>query len=88
MGRRRRVCVVRGPLAPWASGFEGWLVARGYLPSAVFHRSCLLGAVSLWLDREGLDAGELTGERAELFLGERRDGVCDVGLAAVRRVAA
>ena len=71
MGRRRRVCV-RGPLAPWASGFEGWLVVRGYSPSAVFHRCCLLGALSLWLDREGLAAGELTGERAELFLGERR----------------
>ena len=47
MERRRRVCVVRGPLAPWASGFEGWLVARGYRPSAVFHRSCLLGVLSL-----------------------------------------
>jgi hypothetical protein len=55
MERRRRVCVVRGPLAPWASGFEGWLVARGYRPSAVFHRSCLLGVLSLAFGLTGRD---------------------------------
>jgi hypothetical protein len=71
MGRRVRKCVVRGPLAPWASGFDGWLADRGFSPSSVFHRLCLLASLSRWLEREGLGAGELTGERAELFLAER-----------------
>ena len=31
MGRARvRTWAVRGPLAPWAAGFECWLAARGY----------------------------------------------------------
>jgi integrase/recombinase XerD len=74
MGRKVRGCRVRGPLAPWAPGFEHWLLGRGYLPSAVFHRCCLLAVLSLWLERRGLDAWELTEERALLFVAERRAG--------------
>lgn len=74
MGRRVSGCRVRGPLAPWAPGFEHWLLGRGYLPSAVFHRCCLLAVLSLWLERRGLDAWELTEERALLFVAERRAG--------------
>ena len=72
MGRRVRGCRVRGPLAPWQAGFEGWLLGRGYLPSAVFHRCCLLAALSLWLEQQGMGASELTSERAALFVAERR----------------
>jgi integrase/recombinase XerD len=72
MGRRVRVCVVRGPLAPWAAGFESWLAARGYSPSAIYNRACLLASLSRWLDGEGFGVAELTEERAELFLGARR----------------
>lgn len=72
MERRVRRCTVRGPLAPWASGFEDWLLERGYRPSAVFHRCCLLAAMSRWLERRGLGASEFTGERAALFVAERR----------------
>jgi len=32
------VPVVSGPLTPFATGFESWLVARGYSRSAVGHR--------------------------------------------------
>jgi integrase/recombinase XerD len=74
MGRKVCGCRVRGPLAPWAPGFEHWLLGRGYLPSAVFHRCCLLAVLSLWLERRGLDAWELTEERALLFVAERRAG--------------
>jgi integrase/recombinase XerD len=74
MGRRVRGCRVRGPLAPWQAGFERWLLGRGYLPSAVFHRCWLLAVLSLWLERRGLDAWELTEERALLFVAERRAG--------------
>jgi integrase/recombinase XerD len=72
MGRRLRSCRVRGPLAPWQDGFEGWLLGRGYLPSAVFHRCWLLAALSLWLERQGMGASGLTSERAALFVAERR----------------
>jgi integrase/recombinase XerD len=72
MGRRVRTCVVRGPLAPWAAGFEGWLAARGFSPSAAYHRVCLLAALSRWLAGEGLTASDLTEESAELFLDARR----------------
>jgi hypothetical protein len=42
MRRRVRGWTVRGPLAPWAAGFEGWLAGRGYSSSAVVHRLWLL----------------------------------------------
>ncbi len=72
MGRRVRGWTVKGPLAPWAAGFECWLLGRGYLPSAVFHRLWLLAAMSLWLERQGLGACELTEQRGMLFVAERR----------------
>jgi integrase/recombinase XerD len=73
MGRSRvRVRAVRGPLAPWAAGFECWLAARGYASRSVYHRVCQLSLLSRWLEREGLRAGDLTEERAERFLDARR----------------
>jgi integrase/recombinase XerD len=73
MGRARvRIRAVRGPLAPWAAGFESWLAARGYASRSVYHRVCQLSLLSRWLEREGLRAAELTDERAEQFLDVRR----------------
>src|SRR5882757_8460543 len=72
MGRGVRRWTVRGPLVPWASGFERWLTGRGYSPSVVDKRMWLLASLSRWLEREGFDAGGLTVDRAELFLAERR----------------
>ena len=72
MGRRVRPCMVRGPLGPWAAGFESWLLARWYSPWTVRYRVCMLADLSRWLAREGLGARDLTAERAELFVGERR----------------
>jgi integrase/recombinase XerD len=69
---RVRTRAVRGPLAPWAAGFESWLAARGYASRSVYHRVCALSLLSLWLEREGLTAGDLTDERAERFLDDRR----------------
>lgn len=59
-------------MAPWAAGFECWLVARGYASRSVYHRVCQLSLLSRWLEREGLRAGDLTEERAERFLDARR----------------
>jgi integrase/recombinase XerD len=72
MGQRVHGWTVRGPLAPWAPGFAQWLTARGYRPSAVRHRLWLLAAMSLWLQRRGLEPADLTDERALLFVAERR----------------
>ncbi len=72
MGQRVRGWTVRGPLAPWAPGFEEWLVGRGYQPSAVRHRLWLLAAMSRWLERRRLEPWDLTHERALLFVAERR----------------
>jgi integrase/recombinase XerD len=73
MGRARvRTVPVRGPLAPWAAGFEGWLTTRGYASRSIYPRVCQLSLLSRWLEREGLTAADLTDERAERFLDARR----------------
>jgi integrase/recombinase XerD len=72
MGGGVRPCMVRGSLAPWAPGFEDWLVARGFSRWTVRNRFCLFAVLSGWLEREGLCAGDLDEERAGLFVAARR----------------
>src|SRR5438477_485646 len=64
---------VRGPLAPWAGGFERWLAARGYARWSVRKRVCQLARLSCWLEREGLAVWELNEQSAELFVASRRE---------------
>jgi integrase/recombinase XerD len=66
-------CRVRGPLAPWAAGFERWLAARGYARLSVRKRVCQLARLSSWLEREGLAVRELNEQSAELFVAARRE---------------
>ena len=54
MGKRVRVSVVSGPLAPFAAGYESWLSSRSYSPSAAEDRLCQLGQLSRWLEHERL----------------------------------
>ena len=72
MGGGVRPCAVRGSLAPWAPGFEDWLVARGFSRWTVRQRVCLFAVLSGWLEREGLGAGDLDEARAGLFVAARR----------------
>ena len=72
MGRKVWVPVVSGPLAPYAAGFASWLSSRAYSRSATADRLYQLDQLSRWLEREGLDVGELTGEQAERFAAARR----------------
>lgn len=72
MGRTVWVPVVSGPLAPYAAGFESWLTSRAYSVSAAADRLYQFDQLSRWLGREGLDAGELTSERAARFAAGRR----------------
>jgi integrase/recombinase XerD len=72
MGGSVRPCAARGPLAPWVAGFQSWLVGRGFSRWTVRQRLCLFAVLSGWLEREGLAAGDLSEERAELFVAARR----------------
>jgi integrase/recombinase XerD len=70
----RMVCArtVRGPLAGSAHGFEEELVRRGYAPGSVRGRLQQLDDLSRWLECQGLAPDELTPDREDLFLRERR----------------
>ena len=72
MGRQVWVPVVSGPLAPFAAGYESWLRSRAYSPSGAAGRVYQFDQLSRWLQREGLGAGELTGEQAGRFAAARR----------------
>lgn len=63
---------VSGPLAAYAAEYWTWLVSREYSRSAAADRLYQFDQLSRWLAREGLDAGDLTGEQAERFAQERR----------------
>jgi integrase/recombinase XerD len=71
MGGRLWAPTVAGPLAPYAEGYERWLVARGFRPRGVPKRVWQLDHVSRWLERERLTA-ELSPERVEQFVAARR----------------
>ena len=72
MGKRVRVSVVSGPLAPFAAGYESWLSSHSYSASAVADRLGQFGQLSRWLEHERLGAGELTDEQAGRFVAARR----------------
>lgn len=54
-----------GSLAPYAAGYERWLVGRGLAPLALPSRMRQLDHLSCWLEREGLSARHLTPQRVE-----------------------
>jgi hypothetical protein len=60
MASRLWVPVASGPLAPYASGYESWLAARGYSRWTVSHRLWRVDLLSRWLEREGLSSGQLS----------------------------
>lgn len=72
MDKKIWVPVVSGPLAPYAAGYWTWLTARAYSPWAAADRLYQFDQLSRWLGREGLDAGDLTGEQAARFAQTRR----------------
>lgn len=59
---------VGGPLAPYAPGFRGQLMGRGYSPPSAATHLLLMAQLSRWLEETGLDAAELIPERAQEFL--------------------
>jgi integrase/recombinase XerD len=62
----RWVCV-SGPLERYAPGFVAELVEAGYRPNAAAVQLRLLAHLSRWLEREGIDPGELRGPELARF---------------------
>ncbi len=88
-GRRRGPAplVVTGPLAAYESLVRTELASRGYAVSSVGDAVLMMRRLSLWMDRRGLVAGELTPTRVEEFLAFRR-AVCSSGQVARRSLGA
>lgn len=74
MGRTAYAQAVQGPLARYALGFEEELKRRGYAAGSMQGRLRQFDDLSRWLERRNLAPAELTSERADLFLRERRAG--------------
>lgn len=64
---------VTGPLALSVHPFRLELVQRGFTPRSAQDHAYVLADLSRWLEREGLDPGQLTAGRVEEFLQDRRD---------------
>jgi site-specific recombinase XerD len=64
-----------GPLAPYMSGYQSELEAKGYKPSSIAHHLQLVAKVSRWLEAQGLGVTGLTPERIETFFTLRRQRV-------------
>src|SRR5579862_7586030 len=63
---------VSGPLAPYAAGYERWLLARGFASLSLPRRMWQFDHLSRWLEHEGLSTDQLTPARAQEFLVARR----------------
>jgi hypothetical protein len=58
---------VSGPLERYALGFVAELVEAGYRPSSAGVQLRLLAHLSRWLEREGIDPGEVREPQLERF---------------------
>lgn len=80
--RRPRRIVVEGPLAAFADGLRRELAGQGYAVDTVGDHVHLLADLSGWLDDQGLTPQELTTQRVEEFLRDRRQRGCRAGVTA------
>jgi site-specific recombinase XerD len=63
---------VTGPLQPYVEGFWAALMRQGYTPLSGRNLLRLAAHLSRWLQRRGLQPGELTEEHARQFAAHRR----------------
>src|ERR1035437_7439199 len=63
---------VTGPLAPYAQQFRSLLTQRGYTPLTRVSQLQVMVHLSKWLRAGELDAGDLTPERVDKYLAQRR----------------
>lgn len=69
--RPKRV-VWSGPLSDFGPGFATELQRLGFTPLSVVHQSRLAAHLSRWMQERGLEVGQLTSDRIDEFLVERR----------------
>jgi site-specific recombinase XerD len=67
---------VRGPLAPFATGFAEELARQGYTPLSARNQMWLMAHLSRWLLSEGIGAVDLSAANVERFLCARRAAGC------------
>lgn len=67
---------VSGPLACYVDGFRGELAGRGYSRGAAAVQLQVMGHLSGWLARRGLDGSGLTAAVVDAYLAERRSLGC------------
>jgi integrase/recombinase XerD len=67
---------VAGPLACYADGFRGEVAERGYSRGAAAVQLQVMGHLSGWLARRGLDGSGLTAAVVDAYLAERRSTGC------------
>ena len=63
---------IQGPLETYVAGFEAELRRLGFAPASAVNQLHLVGHLSGWLDAQSLGVEDLTVERVEAFIGERR----------------
>lgn len=63
---------ISGPLTKYVEGFCDELAAQGYVEGTAGMQLQLMAHVSRWLDGRGLGVGDLTPERVEEFVWDRR----------------
>jgi site-specific recombinase XerD len=63
---------VPGPLAPFAAAFKSTLLELGYTPLSAVVQLRLMVHLSRWLEARGMSAADLTDDRAEEYLADRR----------------
>lgn len=81
-GRQRpRRIVVNGPLAGFADGLRRELASQGYALDTVGDHLHLLADLSGWLGGQDFTAEDLTTQRVEEFLQDRRRRGCRIGLS-------
>jgi integrase/recombinase XerD len=64
--------LMTGPLAPFADAYAVELTRRRYTPLTSVNQLRQVAGLSSWLEMQGLEAAELTGERVEEFLAFQR----------------
>jgi integrase/recombinase XerD len=71
---KSKVITVRvvGPLAPYAPQFASLLAERGYTPLSRVNQLQVMVHLSKWLRARGLDVVDVTFERVDEYLAQRR----------------
>jgi integrase/recombinase XerD len=72
---------MKGPLAPYASGFYADLIDQGYVPGSAERQMGLVSQVSQWMMEAGLRPCELTAEAVDRFLAGRRAQGRKIGIS-------